>query len=429
MDTGMTEQEAISLDKTLANVSLETLSSEVMKAVKNTHGREKAYVQELVNRTTQAYLDHLDKFLAAYTHGICLDSDKFNYFGWYPISQLCHADNWDRPILFHFNYADGDPRVEFDPEKHATGYPLDFTLYHARGGYDVLAVQGYGDEWYIGSNRHLLKEGVSIKLDVSKATRFTLFSDNISQLTREGIVENNRRLKAQVTGLKEKLEAQNIALDALGSVWCMGPCDGGQFRSTEPSEITDAMLVRLIGEVSRLLDRGPNQTKMQKKFEYYERVKDRTLRRVRKHGLEKVIAENKSKLEACNTASNLTLETHEVTHCAPYIRYGTQDSEKSFAVNDGLMYLLDKHVVVMKPADDGKPSIWLSIVNLPGYYSGDIELSYSDIQAVYDASQTKYGLTVWVAERTNKKPSLGTFYVGEMKELGLWKPEWDYPSK
>lgn len=406
----------------LHDTRLETLVNEIRKDLEGKPYRL-PYLEELARRVELTYIQNIDhKQLTNF--GVCRDRTGFNYYGWHDISQLGHVKEYDNTTaLFHFNYSEENVWEAFDADKHVQEkFPLQYVCYHQQCGFDVLAHQTCHG-WCVGSdNRHAM-EAVSIKVDVTKATRFMLFAYNNTSITNEGVLASNRKLRERVTDMQRVLEAKAIELDALAAVWCTGNCEGGQFRFTEPVEINDAMLGAIMVHVQRLIGRGPNTGKLQERIERFRQTVTRKEKHIRDHALEPFVKAAKERINEVRLDTMIVPDVQPITHCAPYITHGA--GLKSFSVDDALMYLLDKHVITARPGIDGSVKFFLLVTNLPGYYGTDIEISFKHIQEIYDAYHIKYGLVVWVAELTGKAPSMGTFYVGEMKKLGMWKPEWD----
>lgn len=400
----------------------ETLVNELRKELADKPHRL-PYLEELARRVELTYIQNIDhKQLTNF--GVCRDRTGYDYYGWYDISQLGHVKEYNNTTaLFHFDYSEENIWEAFDAEKHVQEkFPLQYVCYHQQCGFDVLAHQTYAG-WCVGSNNRSKMEAVSIKIDVTKATRFMLFAHNNTAITNEGVLASNRRLRERVTEMQRVLEGKAIELDALANVWCTGNCEGGQFRFTEPVEINDAMLGAIMVHVQRLIGRGTNTHKLQERLERYRQTVTRKEQRIRDRALEPFVKTAKERINEVRQNTTIVPDVQEITHCAPYITYG--EGLKSFSVNDALMYLLDKHVIAARPGADGVVKFFLLVSNLPGYISHDIEIKFNQIQEIYDAYQLKYGLTVWASEVLGKAPSMGTFYVNEMKQLGLWKPEWD----
>ena len=66
------------------------------------------------------------------------------------------------------------------------------------------------------------------------------------------LYEKIRNLKAQIKSKDDTLHEKNLALDALGYVWCSGGCQGGVLRYDDNTEITEEQ-VRMVEQNTKRL--------------------------------------------------------------------------------------------------------------------------------------------------------------------------------
>ena len=71
--------------------------------------------------------------------------------------------------------------------------------------------------------------------------------------TCPGLLEQIKTLKSELTQQNENNHQKNIALDALGYVWCDGGCGGGVFRYHNDVELTQEHVDEVVINTKRLV--------------------------------------------------------------------------------------------------------------------------------------------------------------------------------
>lgn len=265
--------------------TLEMLCNHLRKITKSKKDNE--YLEELIRRVETAYIKTLDVEVTP------LVSSTMP-FGWKPIKELQHVKPYSMALLF-FPYEGSH---EFDFATHVNpAIPLNFCNYETTGGYSVVATKTWGGKWYAGGDGRKFTEDATLELDVSKATRFALFANSYSNMTRESVILSNRSLGQQVKMLQEILERKNMELDALGFVWCTGNCQGGQFFRAEPQEITVEMLDNVASVATRLLCRGANSGKLEAKHEWHLKWLGNYAKAKKKHDMYETIERLKAMMQ------------------------------------------------------------------------------------------------------------------------------------
>ena len=275
-------------DKKPHEITLEQLTKHLRKVV--TKPYDVKYLEELIKRVETSYLETLDKTQVSVSSNVP--------WGWHEIKELQHVREGST-VLFYFPYGTVDDWTCFDYEKHGKKeLPLNFCRYVSQGGYEVLGYKHYDGKFYAGANRHMITEQLTIELDVTKAQRFALFGSSYSNLLRESVLLDNRRLRDEVEKLKAIAERKNLELDALGLVWCTGKCQGGQFAFTEPQEITEEMLHMVALVALRLITRGSNTNKLPEKMKHYIDGLERYAKRFERHDVQAFINKAKAMLNS-----------------------------------------------------------------------------------------------------------------------------------
>lgn len=238
--------------------------------------------QEICRRVEQTHVEMIDRQSElANTKITSADFKVFNTLvRWWQINELCSFNNMSLALF------------QFDVDKHSindifpNGTPEQHTSILSNFGriLYVLAKRSYDNKW-IAFNHHLLESDVEV--DVSKARCFTTFASEPSHVTKTGIYASNKRLREQVAGMQEKLEHNNVMLDALGLVYCTGHCEGGQFRHTSPKPLDVKTVLMLFGYASRLLRRTLDRSGYIDRSKY---THSNTSRLVTKHNLQEYVA-------------------------------------------------------------------------------------------------------------------------------------------
>jgi hypothetical protein len=211
---------------------------------------ERSYLEEFANRISISYIHAAEEKAKEAEVNCVTDFHNEAWVGWYKPSVLEHIKG-NQLVVLYFPYDENERWASFDKDKHKIEYDRLASLRGKHGGYYVLAQKqysGYVAGWFYHDEM--------IEIDITKCTRFTVFAEAYCNFTKEGLVMHNRRLSAEIAKLNKTLHEKNLDLDALGMVWCTGNCKGGQFRYTEPKEITPEFLKHAELVVSRLKARG-----------------------------------------------------------------------------------------------------------------------------------------------------------------------------
>lgn len=394
-----------------------TLEQLVQKLRKVLPDETLPWLEELVRRVDDSYIRVLDstqeKLTTPEDEG---DPTLFGWVGrqsgWSPISEIVSIEQ-ERVLLF-FPYDKNNPYESYQAAYERTDLPAGSIYYQAQYGYEVLACRAY-DSWVVRASQHMSTRELSIPLDISDATHFKPFAGTLSHVTREGVLRSNRRLRAQVQQLKETLEAKNTELDALGYVWCTGSCAGGQHRYTEPKEITPSMLSRIVAMAMRLYERGPNSSKIEERVRYWQTQRlTRAFSRITKVGeqridfLSKMVDTFRDGTDTTRHVENLEVVTY------------LKNNDEVFPNTSGMLAeLLAKRIVVV----DATRRLCLQGDEWYNHRLYPIELS--DITSIHEAASRPGGLWVWVIEHGQDAHRPCGHVVTKLKELGLWKSEWD----
>jgi hypothetical protein len=177
----------------------------------------------------------------------------------------------------------------------------------------VLVKRSVNNSW-VAFNYHLVEDDVVV--DVSKAHCFTTFASEPSHVTKTGIYSSNKRLREQVARMQESLEYKNVMLDALGVVYCTGPCGGGQFRYINHEPLAVKTVVMLFGYASRLLRRTLNRSGYitQTKHEHAN-----TSSLVAKHNLQEYVANAHARMDALVDQAQTVPETSDIETITSYL--------------------------------------------------------------------------------------------------------------
>jgi hypothetical protein len=399
-------------EDTLKEKTLEQLAQKLRKLLPREYH---TWVKELVSRAHVAYVQALDSELAS-NEVLCADDKTAFGFrskknGWFPLSEITSIGP-ERVLLF-FPYNKENTLECFSPKYERTDIPAGSVFYCPQGGYEILACNKYSG-FYMRAWDHTLTKEIAIPLDVSGATHFKAFAGTASHVTRDGVIESNRRLRAQVQQFKEALEAKNTELDALGYVWCTGGCAGGQHRYTEPKEITSDMIARLVGVVLRIYARGANTGVIdERKNQWQTQRITRAFSRIAKVGENRIDFLSKM-VDDFRDGTNMERHVENLS----VVTYMKNNDDITPNVSGMLAELLAKRIVVVDAFNKLclQGDEWFNKTLYP------IELS--DIKDIHEAATKEGGLWVWVIEnhKTTNKPC--GHVVTQLKTLGLWKTDW-----
>lgn len=394
-----------------------TLEQLVQKLRKALTDETMPWLDELVRRVDDSYIRVLDSTQEKLTTPE--DENDPTLFGWVgrqsgwsPISEIVSIEQ-ERVLLF-FPYNKNNPYESYQASYERTDLPAGSIYYQAQYGYEVLACRAY-DSWVVRAGQHMSTRELSIPLDISGATHFKPFAGTLSHVTREGVLRSNRRLRQQVQELKEVLERKSTELDALGYVWCSGPCAGGQHRYTEPQEITPDMISRIIGMAVRLYQRGANTSKINERVGRWQVSNlTRAMSRITRVGKQRI-----------DFLSQMVTDFREQTNITKQIEplsvvtYLRNNDDILPNVSGMLAELLAKNIILIDAGGQ------LCLAGDDSYSARTIPISIQDVPDLHKAASTPGGLWVWVIDHHNEGYKPCGHVVTQLKELGLWKSEWD----
>lgn len=98
-----------------------------------------------------------------------------------------------------------------------------------------------------GKQKKELKE---LLRDLKSKTRYT-YPEIIIQALRMLKSGLNTKQGETIKRLQDNLHEKNIALDAMGFVWCDGGCEGGIYRYND-KELTEELLIKAENNVKRM---------------------------------------------------------------------------------------------------------------------------------------------------------------------------------
>lgn len=266
--------------------------------------------QEICRRVEHTHVEMIDhRVELANTKTTSADFKVFNTFvRWWKINELSEFNHMQL-ALFQFNTDEHDLKEIFPngtPEQHAS------ILNNFGRIFYVLAMRSVNT--WIAFNHHLTENDIIV--DVSKARCFTTFASEPSHVTKTGMYASNRRLREQVSSMKEKLEHNNVMLDALGLVYCTGHCGGGQFRYIHHDPLDVKTVVMLFGYASRLLRRTLSRSG------YIEKTKQQhsnTSSLVAKHNLQEYVANAHARMDALIDQAQTIPETADIETITSYL--------------------------------------------------------------------------------------------------------------
>lgn len=266
--------------------------------------------QEICRRVEQAHVEMIDRRVElANTKTTSADFKVFNTFvRWWKINELSEFNHMQL-ALFQFNTDEHDLKEIFPngtPEQHAS------ILNNFGRIFYVLAMRSV-NTWIV-FNHHLTENDIIV--DVSKARCFTTFASEPSHVTKTGMYASNRRLREQVSSMKEKLEHNNVMLDALGLVYCTGHCAGGQFRHTSHEPLDVKTVVMLFGYASRLLRRTLDRSGY---IEQSKHTHSNTTYIVAKHNLQEYVANAHARMDALADQAQTIPENADIETITSYL--------------------------------------------------------------------------------------------------------------
>lgn len=265
--------------------------------------------KEICRRVEQTHVEMIDR-KAELANTTNTDFKVFNTFvRWWQINELS-AFNSMGLALFQFN-TNEHPLKDIFPN----GNPAQHTSILNNFGrvFYVLAKRSYDNNW-VAFNYHLVEGDVVV--DVSKARCFTTFASEPSHVTKTGIYSSNKRLREQVARMQEAFEYKNVMLDALGLVYCTGPCGGGQFRYIHHEPLDVKTVVMLFGYASRLLRRTLSRSGY---IEKTTQQHSNTTSLVAKHNLQEYVANAHARMDALIDQAQTIPETADIETITSYL--------------------------------------------------------------------------------------------------------------